>query len=105
MIEEKGDHITIKAAMGDRKGQLIPYGVAENLTCIIEDGRAVFWFKDSKITKRFVTLAKAIEEKDASSKTFYIERLQKAKTEYPGMQKEEIKDRMLKTFKEWGMKE
>lgn len=95
--------IRLKCKMSDPQGKLIPRGVVEELTAEIADQVAIFYFRNPRTTKRFAELAMALEKKRGADDTRYIERVKKAATRYSGKTKEEIRDLLLKQFKQLGV--
>ena len=100
---EKADIIKLSVGMADPKGILIPRGLRERLTAEIAEGVATFRFKDGNVTKRFAKIVIGLEKKRGASDTIYLERFGKIVTKYPGMSKEEIRDLLLKQFKQMGI--
>lgn len=99
---ERQNVIKIKAALRDPKGFLIPRGITGHLNIEIVNQVAVFWFTDSAITKRFVTVVIGLEKKRGANDTNFMERFQKGITKYPGKTKEEIRDLLLNQLKQMG---
>lgn len=81
----KDKPLKIMTRLGDSTGQLMPRGVQDILTIIIEDGYVVYYFRDSRITEKW-----AIHEKKTGKDTVYKERIKKAVRKYPLMNKLEI---------------
>lgn len=95
--------IKIKCKMSDPKGIFIPRGVREILTIEIVDQVATFWFKDSRITKKFATFEiEADKKKGIEPNTAYIERAGKAITKYESKTKEEIKEIVINQLNKMG---
>ncbi len=101
---ERTKILKIKLGMSDPRGILIPKGVSDILTCEISDEVAVFYFKNSTITKRFAALEIELEKEKGIDDTQWIERVGKAITKYPGKTKEEIRDLLLEQFKQMNLK-
>lgn len=86
----------IECSMQDPKGILIPRGVIEQFHADIANEAAVWYFRDSRTTKRFVQVLLKLGNKE----TAYLDRVGKAITKYPGKTKEEIRDQVLKELKQ-----
>lgn len=98
--------ITLKLILGDKTGKLIPSGVTETLRCEIVDELCLFRFNDSRTTRKFVMLDNEISsQKGELKRSIFNVRLSKGMTSYPGKKKEEIKELLMVTFKQWGAKE
>jgi hypothetical protein len=95
--------IKMNVGMADPKGVMIPKGVIENLSIEIFDEFAAFHFKDHKTTERFANLAMKLEHEKGKRDTLYSERLKKSVTKYEGKKKEEIREILLKQFKNMGV--
>lgn len=97
--------IKFEVAMADKTGKLIPHGVMERLSVLVENGWAAFHFKDVKTTKRFYFLQKELENLGLDkTKTAYNERLQKYVTLYPDMTEEQISKKLKGEFEKLGGK-
>lgn len=95
--------IKLKMTIGDPKGVLIPVGIKEELKFEIADGVAVWYFKNSKITKKWADLGIELEKKKGRVLTEFSPRLAKAFTMYPNDTKEIIRDKILENFKQMGL--
>lgn len=90
--------------MQDPLGYLIPRGVIETYTAEIADQVVVWYFKDRRITKKFVeSEIKAAEDRGKEINVMYVERTGKAITKYEGKEKEEIRDHILTQLKKIGV--
>lgn len=99
-MEKKQKIIRIRAGMADPKGILIPRGIQEQITIEIADQAAVYYFKDSKVTRRFAEIEiRGDEDKGKEPETVFIQRVGKAIKKYPGKTKEEIRDIVLEQLK------
>ena len=103
MEKNKQNIIKLRMRMQDPKGILIPRGVIEELTIEIADEVAIFYFKDSRTTKRFADLEIKLNEKKGITDTIFLARIGKATTQYKGKTKEEIRDLLLEQFKQMGL--
>jgi len=99
-MEEKTKIIKIQAGMSDPKGKLIPRGVQERLTVDIVDNIAVYYFKDSRVTRNFAMIEiEGNKAKGLPPTTSFNSRQGKAIRLFIGKNKEEIRDNILKELK------
>jgi len=104
-MEEKTKIIRIQAGMSDLKGILIPRGVQEQITIEIADEVATYYFKDSRVTKKFALIEiEGDKVKGKPQTTLFIERVGKAVKRYPDKGKEEIRDEILEELKKLNAK-
>lgn len=104
-MENQKKIIRIKAGMSDPKGKLIPRGVQEQITIEIADEVAVYFFRNKNVTKNFATIEiEGDKSRRIVQRTFYLDRTGKAVRKYPGLKKEQIRDKILQQLKELNIK-
>lgn len=96
--------ITMKINLVDKSGKLIPKGVTETLNVEIQDEAYFWWFKDAKTTKLWASKEIEIDKMKGKANTAFFAKEQKAGTIMKGMKKEEIKEKIIKTLEEKGIK-
>jgi hypothetical protein len=87
--------LRIRLKMKGGKNSVIPPGAIEQIMIDIVDGIAVYHFIDNKTNKKF---CESQNKEGIESK--FVERLNKTFCKYPGMNKQQISEHIIKRLKE-----